>query len=234
MIRYLIVDDEFMAHDIIKTYCDALPYMELSHQCYDAFEALEYLQQNKVDLIFLDINMPKLKGFDFLKTLSNPPQIIVTTAYSEFAVESYELDVADYLLKPFSFERLVKALNKINTPKSSKETKEETVSELEQTNDYIYLYADKTHIRTAVAEILFIEAAGNYLKVHLKSKSILVRHTLSEFLNKLPSTQFLQVHKSFVVAKHHIDRIEGNRLFIEKSMIPVGKSFKKQVSDLWK
>lgn len=227
MIRYLIVDDEFMAHDIIKEYAEALPYMHLAHQCYDAIEALAYLQQETVDLIFLDINMPKLKGFDFLKSLSQPPQIIVTTAYSEFAVESYELEVLDYLLKPFSFERFVKAVNKVHL---EKEGADETVS----TPAYIYVYADKTHTRIQLSDILFVEAAGNYVKIHLITSSILVRHTLAEFLKKLPNSQFLQVHKSYVVGRSHVERIAGNQVFIGGQAIPVGKSYKNQVADLWK
>ena len=113
MIRYLIIDDEYIAHDIIKDYCDLLPNMQLMKNCYDALEALEYLNQHDVDLIFLDLNMPKLKGFEFLKTLSAPPKVIVTTAYKEYALEGYELSVSDYLLKPFSFERFLQSVNKV-------------------------------------------------------------------------------------------------------------------------
>ena len=112
MIKYLIIDDEYIAHDIIKGYCDLLPNMQLMKNCYDALEAIEYLNSNNVDLIFLDLNMPKLKGFEFLKTLSSPPKVIVTTAYKEFALEGYELNISDYLLKPFGFERFLKAINK--------------------------------------------------------------------------------------------------------------------------
>ncbi|MEO0735142.1 MAG: response regulator, partial [Bacteroidota bacterium] len=112
MIRYLIVDDEYIAHDIIKGYCQLLPHLELQKDCYDAIEALDYLREHTVDLIFLDLNMPKLKGFDFLRTLRQPPKIIVTTAYQEHALEGYELNITDYLLKPFSFERFLQAVNK--------------------------------------------------------------------------------------------------------------------------
>ncbi len=112
MIKYLIIDDEYIAHDIIKGYCDLLPNLKLMKNCYDALEAFEYLQEQEVDLIFLDLNMPKLKGFDFLKTLKAPPKVIVTTAYKEYALEGYELNISDYLLKPFGFERFLKAVNK--------------------------------------------------------------------------------------------------------------------------
>ena len=112
MIKYLIIDDEYIAHNIIKGYCDLLPNMQLMKNCYDALEAIEYLNNNTVDLIFLDLNMPKLKGFEFLKILTSLPKVIVTTAYGEFALEGYELNISDYLLKPFSFERFLKAINK--------------------------------------------------------------------------------------------------------------------------
>ena len=124
MMKYIIIDDEHIAHDIIKGYCDALPNLSFLGHCYDAIEAMEYLRTHKVDLIFLDLNMPKLKGFDFLKTLQNPPNVIVTTAYQEHALEGYELNIVDYLLKPFSFERFIKAINKIESksPKSESTT----------------------------------------------------------------------------------------------------------------
>src|SRR5688572_10082584 len=151
MIKYLIIDDEHMAHDIIKGYCDLLADMELQQHCYDALEALQYLNAHKVDLIFLDLNMPKLKGFDFLKTLTAPPKVIVTTAYSEFALESYELNVVDYLLKPFSFERFLKAVNKATgSPGNAKngslvERKSEAVTR-------IFLRGNKKHTQLAIEE----------------------------------------------------------------------------------
>ena len=120
MIKYLIIDDEYIAHDIIKGYCDLLPNMQLMKNCYDALEAIEYLNNNRVDLIFLDLNMPKLKGFEFLKTLTTPPKVIVTTAYKEFALEGYELNISDYLLKPFGFERFLKAINKTFSTSATK------------------------------------------------------------------------------------------------------------------
>ncbi len=157
MIKYLIIDDEHIAHDIIKGYCDIMPNMELMKHCYDAIEALEYLNQNTVDLIFLDLNMPKLKGFEFLKTLASPPEVIVTTAYSEFALESYELNVVDYLLKPFSFERFLKAVNKVE---GSKSIIIPTSSEgNDATTERIFLRQKKSYIQVDLDSILYIEAA---------------------------------------------------------------------------
>ena len=127
MTTYLIIDDEFIAHEIIKGYCDILPNLTFASSCYDAIEALTYLSQNKVDLIFLDLNMPKLKGFEFLRTLSSPPKVIVTTGYKEFAIEGYELEIVDYLLKPFSFERFLKAVNKATSHKPNDRLQDQRV-----------------------------------------------------------------------------------------------------------
>jgi len=151
MIKYLIIDDEHIAHDIIKGYCDILPNMELMKHCYDAIEALEYLNKNKVDLIFLDLNMPKLKGFEFLKTLASPPKVIVTTAYSEFALAGYELNIVDYLLKPFSFERFLKAVNKVESSRSI--IKPSSTEGNDETTKRIFLRQNKSYIQVDVDSI---------------------------------------------------------------------------------
>jgi len=229
MIKYLIIDDEHIAHDIIKGYCDLLPNMELMKHCYDAIEALDYLNHNKVDLIFLDLNMPKLKGFDFLKTLPSPPKVIVTTAYSEFALESYELNVVDYLLKPFSFSRFLKAVNKVsNTTKEN-----QSISNLNNATSErrIFLSYNKKHIQVAINDILYIEAAGNYTKVIVKDETITVREKISDVIELLASEDIVQVHKSFAVAKKHINSIDGNRIFIDEHIIPIGKLYKKNVAE---
>ena len=227
MIRYLIIDDEHMAHDIIKGYCDMLPHMQLMKHCYDALEALDYLRENRVDLLFLDLNMPKLKGFDFLKTVSNPPKVIVTTAYKEHALEGYELEITDYLLKPFSFERFLKAVNKavlVNEHIFSQLKDEPNV-----TSEHIFLYSDKKYIQVKLEDIQYLEAAGNYVKVVLKSSNILVREKISDMLAKLSSADFIQVHKSFIVAKACIDSVEGNRIMISEQSIPIGQLYKANV-----
>ncbi len=230
MIKYLIIDDEYIAHEIIKGYGDMLPDMQLMKHCYDALEALDYLREHAVDLIFLDLNMPKLKGFEFLRTLSSPPKVIVTTAYQEYALEGYELNISDYLLKPFSFERFVKAVNKaILTEKNSHDA--EIIDESENL-DHIFLYTDKKHIQVAITDILYVEAAGNYVKVVTQKEIYTIREKISDLLNKLPNKLFLQVHKSFVVAKTSIEIIEGNRIKVKDYSIPIGKMYKARVNDL--
>jgi len=231
MIRYLIVDDEHIAHEIIKGYCDLLPNMELQKNCYDALEALHYLNEHEVDLIFLDLNMPKLKGFDFLKTLPSPPKVIVTTAYSEFALEGYELNVVDYLLKPFSFERFLKGVNKaVSSPGKTHYSNSGENGTVEVNR--IFLRGDKKYTQLVIEDILYIEAAGNYTKVITTNETITTREKFSTMLTSLPADDFLQVHKSFAVATKHIKSVEGNRIGIGDHVIPIGKVYKMNINRL--
>ncbi len=224
MIRYIIIDDEYVAHDIIRGYCDLLPDMQWVKSCYDALEALAFLKDNPVDLIFLDLNLPKLKGFEFLKTLRNPPAIIVTTAYREFALESYELNVSDYLLKPFSLERLLKAVNKtFGTPSVPARTTQETGPER------LILRSQRKYFQVETDKILYIEAFGNYTKVISSQETIVVREKFSDIKALLPENDFLQVHKSFVVAKRHIKSVEGNRIFMAEHVLPAGRMYRMNI-----
>ena len=231
MIKYLIIDDEHIAHDIIKGYCDMLPNLELQKNCYDALEAIQYLNEHKVDLIFLDLNMPKLKGFDFLKTLASPPKVVVTTAYSEFALEGYDLNVIDYLLKPFSFERFLKAVNKAvnanDKPQAASSGEKGPAKE-----NRIFLSGDKKHTQLVVDDILYIEASGNYTKVITTHETITTREKISNLLTLLPADDFLQVHKSFAVATKHINSVEGNRIVIGDHVIPIGRVYKLNINRL--
>ncbi|WP_323756132.1 response regulator transcription factor [Roseivirga sp.] len=231
--RYLIIDDEHIAHKIIMEYCEMLPHMKLQKNCYSALEALEYLNTHQVDLIFLDINMPKLKGFEFLRTLSSPPKVIVTTAYSEFAIEGYELNVVDYLLKPFSLERFLSAINKVTSSAVgtiSKETQPHTKLE----GRHIFLKQNNSHVQVAIDSILFIEASGNYTKIFTLDNIISIREKISDTIHLLSDSDFLQVHKSFAVAKKHIIRVEGNRIYIRDHAVPIGKLYKANVIELLK
>jgi len=223
MIKYLIVDDEHIAHDIIKGYCDLLPHLELVQHCYDAVEALECLQQHSVDLIFLDLNMPKLKGFEFLRTLSVQPKVIVTTAYQEYALEGFELNVVDYLLKPFGFERFLKALNKVVNAAPSTPP---TLASNPSAENSVFLRSNKKYLQVTLSDILYLEAAGNYTKIITTGSTISVRQKISDLLTTLQFEQLVQVHKSFAVAKNRINSIEGNRIFIQDFEIPIGKIYK--------
>jgi DNA-binding LytR/AlgR family response regulator len=231
--KYIIVDDESVAHDIIKKYCAMLPNMQLMQDCYDAIEAIEYLNNNTVDLIFLDLNMPKLKGFEFLKTLSHSPKVIVTTAHKEHAFEGYELNIVDYLLKPFSFERFLKAINKTRTdaPKTPYITQNIT-SKGDQ--ERFFLRTDNQYIQIVLDDILFVESSGNYVKIVLKEEIITIRGKLSIITELIPTLHLIQVHRSFMVVQKHINRIEGNRIFINNYTVPIGKIFKIQIDNLFK
>jgi len=225
-IKYIIVDDEPIAHSIIKKYGDMVASMQLMHSCYDAIEALEYLNEHSIDLIFLDLNMPKLKGFEFLRTLDNAPKVIVTTAYSEHALEGYELNVVDYLLKPFSFERFLKAVNKISRDLSNSKTKPSSQLIQEQKLDRIFLTANKKRYQIKLDEVIFAEASGNYTKIILENETISIREKFSNVLDLLPKENFVRVHRSFLVSIQHIKQIEGLKIILTDDVVPIGKSYK--------
>ena len=231
MIRYIIVDDEHIAHDIIKEYCDLIPNMELVQNCYDAFEAIACLSKHPVDLIFLDLNMPKMKGFDFLRTLSHPPNIIVTTAYEENALEGYELNITDYLLKPFSFERFVKAINKVNSVPKITPPQNSTTS---TTNERFFFRSNRKTVQVKSSNILFVEARGNYCNIVTKDETITIREKISDLLKLLPNDRFFQVHKSFIIAKEHVRVVEGNKILIGEHKVPIGKTYKMNMNELLK
>lgn len=228
--KYLIIDDEPIAHRIIEGYCAELPHLQKIDNAYNAFEASAIVSQQKVDLIFLDLNMPKMTGFEWLKTLQLPPKIIVTTAYEKYALEGYELDIVDYLLKPFSFTRFLKAINKVN------ETKETTPPPIstptkEQRNRF-FIKGDKKHHQIHTKDILFIEAYGNYSKVYLTGKMVLSHEKISHLAAFLADENFLRIHKSFLVAINKIDHIQGNLIYIKDHKVPIGQTYRSNINQL--
>lgn len=223
MMHCLIIDDEPAARDILKKYISDAPELDLAGICKDALEARQMLKQKHIDLLFLDVHMPRLTGIDFLKSLTHPPKVILTTAYSEYALEGYELDVVDYLLKPFSFERFLKAVDKAWSKSESSATQEHHVS----------VKADGKLYRIHFEDIFFAESRGDYVTVHTAEKKITFNHTLKDFHSQLPATSFSRVHKSYVVALSKIDYLEGNMIKIGKHTIPVGKSFKQEFMELY-
>lgn len=232
--NYLIIDDEPIAHRIIENYCAELSYLKKVGNAYNAIEASIILSKQNIDLVFLDINMPKITGFEWLKTLSNPPQIIVTTAYKEYALEGYELDIVDYLLKPFSLTRFLKALGKINTKINTE--KKATLSNVFQTDDakkdYLFLKGDKMHHQIKMEDILFVEALGNYSKVYLPDKMILTHEKISTMEGLLTNEKFLRTHKSFIVATEKIETIMGNQISIQNHKIPIGQTYRSKINSL--
>ena len=222
MIRCLIVEDEPVARDILRQYIIDTPNLNLEGECNNALAALDFLNSQAVDMIFLDINMPKLSGIDFIKSLRNPPKIILTTAYSEYALESYELDVLDYLLKPFSFERFLKAVSKFpvsaNTP----------------VIDDLTVKADGKTYRISASDILYAESLGDYITLVTTNNKLTFNQSLKSFLNQLPENEFIRVHKSFIVSLKNIDYVEGNLISISETMIPIGKAYKEDFNKIFK
>ncbi len=231
MLKYIIIDDEPLAHEIIEEFCSMLPHIQLEKNCYNAMEAMQFLNENTVDFMFLDINMPKLKGLDFLKTLSKPPKTIITTAYKEHALEGFELNVVDYILKPFSFDRLVKAVNKVSDTQTTKTIIKEVSNEASSTR--FFVKGDKKHHQIDLNDLLFIEAYGNYTKLFLKDEMIVSHEKISHYESILSADNFLRIHKSFIVKIDKIKFIEGNRILINEHKIPIGQTYKNSVSKLY-
>lgn len=230
MIKYLIIDDEPIAHRIIEGYAKHLAQLSKAGNCYSGLEALGVLHNESIDLIFLDINMPQLNGFELLRTLSTPPKVIVTSAYQEFALEGYELNVVDYLLKPFSFERFLTAVNKIQT--STKETgTEKTAVPIQES---IFLKQDRKQRKVWLDHIRYIEAYGNYCKVHLNEEVLITPERISALELLLPQKSFLRIHKSFIVAIDYIEAISGNKIQIGNKFVPIGQTYANTIKRLLK
>jgi len=228
ILKCIIADDEPIARQIVENYCAEIPYLEIVASCKNAFEVLDVLQNNQIDLLFLDINMPKLSGLSLLKTLQQKPAVIITTAYQEYAIEGFELSVTDYLLKPFSLERFLQAVLKVKN-KTGITTK--TISTTtEEKQKFIFVKSDKKLIKLNLSEINYIEAYGNYIKIYT-DKMILVSQTLTNFLEKL-SKNFIRIHKSFVVNFDKLKLIDGNQIvLLNDAKLPIGKSYRKSVLD---
>ncbi len=237
MISYLIIDDEPIAHGIIENYCENLTHLHKAGNSFNAKEALEKLYQEQIDLIFLDINMPEISGFEFLRSLMNPPKVIVTSAYQEYALEGFELDITDYLLKPFSLQRFMKAVNKATDSMNKQmDPQVEGLSGDEPSDAHVFIKekgGSKIH-RVKENDILFIEASGNYCRVAIGESTIMTHQKISEFENLLSGEAFIRTHKSFIVSKNKIKSIEGNQIEIESHKLPIGQTYKEQVKKLLK
>lgn len=235
-LRCLIVDDEPLAHDVILRYMEDVPFLELAGQCYRATEALEVLSRQSVDLIFLDIRMPKLTGLDFLRTLQQQPLVIITSAYEEHALESFELEVCDYLLKPFRFDRFLKAVNRAFSQYHLKQQASHPIPVpappvAEQTQ--LYIRSDKKIIPLNPDDLYYLESLGNYVKVWEASRFLLTPRTLSSFESQLPAETFIRIHKSYILNKKFVSYLEGNTVTLKNGkQLPLGKNYKHQVKQL--
>jgi DNA-binding LytR/AlgR family response regulator len=224
-IKCIIVEDEPLAVDVIKDFIAEVPFLELIAICNDAFAAMKVLQEQEIELMFLDIHLPKLKGLDFLKTLKSPPIIIITTAYSDFAVSSYEYNVLDYLLKPIEFSRFMIAINKvIEQNNRAKNLFLEPKNENEI--DELYFTVNKKKARIQLDSILYIESQKENIKIVTENKTIITRYLISDIEKELPKQKFLRIHRSFIVALSKIDFIDANDVEIRGKEIPIGRNYK--------
>jgi DNA-binding LytR/AlgR family response regulator len=218
------VEDEPLAQNVLKIYIDEHPLLELGAVCADALAAQQWLAKQPAAIVFLDINLPRLSGISFLKSLSRPPLVIFTTAYPEFAAEGFELDATDYLVKPFSFERFLKAVHK-----ALEKLERRDAGVVSPAVNYIFLKSDKKVYKVNLADILYLESLDDYVKVVTGGAHYLVHDTLKSLLEELPATQFMRVHKSYIIANNKIVFIEGNYLRVGEKDIPIGASYREEV-----
>ena len=226
-IKCIIVDDEPLAIEIVESYVQKVEQLQLVSTFRNAVSAFTFLQQHSVDLIFLDIQMPKLSGIDFLKTLKHPPKVIFTTAFREYALEGFELEIVDYLLKPIPFDRFLKAVAKVlhqPSPAPGTPVKQEVISD-----NYVYFKVDKKMIKTKMADVLYIESIKDYVKVITSGKEIVTQQKISYLEESLPRAQFLRIHRSFIVNLEKIDAYSATDVEIGKHNIPIGRNYKNDV-----
>ena len=228
MLKAIAIDDEPIALEVIRNLSSKIPFIEVIKFFTDAFEASAFLQKQKVDLIFLDIKMPDISGIDFLKSIPNPPMVIFTTAYSEHAVQSFELDAIDYLLKPFSQSRFLKACNKAYDQYTLKNNLTGSVNE----DASIFIKSGYEQIRVALDEILYVESSGNYMQFILTNQKILSRLTMNEVEDLLPASAFVRIHRSYIVAKKKITKIEKSAVWIKQTELPIGSAYLKEIQKI--
>jgi DNA-binding LytR/AlgR family response regulator len=231
-IRCLIIDDEPPAREIIRRYVQEIPTLQLMGECANAIQALTALQQHPVDLLFLDIRLPQINGTDFIKTLKNPPRVIFTTAFSEYALEGYELDVVDYLMKPIRFDRFLKAVNKAYPQHGAAAPLKPLVpalTEEKKNESFVYFRADRKMVKVMLDDILYIESMKDYIKVHTMHGVIITKQSISSVEAMLPEKLFVRTHRSFIVSINKIRSFTNELIEVDKTDIPIGKLFRNGV-----
>jgi DNA-binding LytR/AlgR family response regulator len=229
--RCLVIDDEPLARGLMRNHIQKIECLELAGECSDAMKAIEVLRNHKVDLMFLDIQMPQITGIEFLKTLKNPPQVIITTAYRDYAIEGFELDVVDYLLKPITFERFLKSVNKYFQVSGKEDAlQEEPSANSPQGEAHIYVKENKRMVKIHLHDILYIEGLSEYVRIYTNSKKIVTKTSMTNMEEKLPVNEFLRIHKSYIVSLPKIDAFTSVSIEIEGKELPVGRSYKERVA----
>ena len=232
-IKCLVIDDELPAREVLQKHIAGVEVLELAGTCSNAVEALSFLQSNTVDLLFLDIQMPHILGTNFIRTLKNPPKVIFTTGYRKYAIEGFELDAVDYLLKPISFDRFLKSVNKIfqlNLQSYANTAGAENHPEPAQ--PFLYLRADRKMVKVLFNDILYIEGLRDYIRIFTTSKTIITKHLLASLEEMLPSDAFLRIHRSYIISISKIDSFNSDTIEIGKKELPVGRLFKHDVTKL--
>lgn len=221
----IIIEDEIPAQNILKNFLGKLPNVVLKGCFKAAIEANTFLKTETVDVVFLDINLPDISGIDFIKTIKNPPAIIMITAYPDYAVDSFALEtIVDYLVKPFSFDRFLKAINKAEKRIGNSN------NDTQQNNEEIlFLNVDKTHHKIVIDDILYVESDRNYVTVITKTQKLSYLDSLKNWIEKLPESQFIQIHKSFIINCKSVDKITGNEIYVKGKKLPIGRSFKQEL-----
>jgi len=229
MIKAIAIDDEPPALNVIESFCAKVDFLQLEKTFNKPNEALRHIEKFPVDLLFLDINMPSITGIDLYKSVEQNMMVIFTTAYSEFAVEGFNLQAIDYLLKPFTFERFLQAVNKANEFYSH--THQQSTAE----EQFVYIRADYSLIKIRIADILFVEGLDDYLKIHLQNqKPVVARLTMKAMLEKLPAKKFARVHRSFIIPLQRIESVRNKILIIAGEEIPIGSSYEKSFFEIFK
>jgi two-component system, LytTR family, response regulator len=243
MLRCIAIDDEPLALNLLTDYIDKIPFLERVASCGDAFEAAKVLQENPVDLIFIDIQMPGLTGFQFIQSLARKPMVIIVTAYKKFAHEGFELDVVDYLVKPVGLDRFMKACNKAHEfyqlrnpppPPPPPAASSPAAPSPAGGPDFFFLNVDYSLLKILFADIIWIEGSGDYVKIHLKSnvKPLLIRMSTRAMETELPSDRFIRIHKSYIVAVESITAVRKNSVFIKDLELPIGETYREVIGQL--
>ncbi|HEY4830981.1 MAG TPA: LytTR family DNA-binding domain-containing protein [Waddliaceae bacterium] len=228
--KCIIVEDEPLAAEILQDYIRQVPFLKLVGCCTDAFYAMDSLQKFDIDLIFLDVHLPKMKGLDLIKVLKHPPKVIITSAYQEYALEGYEFNVVDYLLKPIEFSRFLKAVNKIEQAKEIVMPARPVALPTERV--YLFFNVGKKKVKVFLDEILYIQSMKEYIRVNTKSKSILTKFKLSQVDELLSENNFLRIHRSFIVAKDKIEAFSATEVELGGKQLPIGRSYKELVMNV--
>lgn len=232
--KCLIIDDEPLARDLMRSHIEKLENFEICAECGDAMKALRELHDHNIDLMFMDIQMPQITGIEFLKTLKNPPKVIITTAYREYALDGFELDVVDYLLKPITFERFLKSVNKYyqSTQEDLPLAQSKPVTTNNSDDAFIYVKENKKVVKVHLNEILYVEGLSEYVQIYTTEKKIITKTSMTNMSEKLPDSSFMRIHKSFIVSLTKIEAFTSTSIEVPGKELPIGRSYKNSVLDV--